>query len=86
MSDHVNPIAELVGSSSKRTNDAIQNAVTCGGKALRNVDRFEIVETRCQFRDGKVADYQLPVGLNIAVSGWATDRRRRDAGAHRLED
>ena len=82
MSDDVNPTAELAGSFSKSINDAIQNAVICVGETLRNLDRFEIIERRCQIRDGEVAYYE--VGLNIAVSSCATDRRRRGPGAHRL--
>lgn len=62
MSDHVYKIAELVGSSSKSIDHAIQNAVTRASKTLRNLDWFEVVATRGQIQDSKVAHFQVTPG------------------------
>ncbi len=67
MADHVYKIVELVGSSSKNIEDAIENAVTRAGKTLNNLDWFEVVDTRGHIDGGKVAHYQvtLKVGFRL---------------------
>jgi flavin-binding protein dodecin len=46
MKDHVYKILELVGSSEKSIEDAIQNAVTRASKTIRDMKWFEVVQTR----------------------------------------
>ena len=58
MPDHVYRIIEVAGSSENSIEDAIQNAVTRASRTLRQVGWFEVVETRSNVEDGKVA--QLP--------------------------
>jgi flavin-binding protein dodecin len=67
MSDNVYKVVELVGSSSKNIEDAIENAITRAGKTLSNLDWFEVVDTRGHIDDGKVAHYQviLKVGFRL---------------------
>lgn len=67
MHDHVYKIIELVGSSTKSTDDAIQNAVERASQTLTHLDWFEVVETRGHIDDGKVAHYQvvLKVGFRL---------------------
>lgn len=67
MGDHVYKIVELVGSSSKNMEDAIENAVARANKTLSNLDWFEVVNTRGHIEDGKVAHYQvtLKVGFRL---------------------
>ena len=67
MSDHVYKIIELVGSSTKGTDDAIQSAIARAAKTLKNLDWFEVVETRGQLKDGKILHYQvkLQVGFRL---------------------
>ncbi|MGD8576852.1 MAG: dodecin family protein, partial [Thiohalophilus sp.] len=45
MSDHVYKVIELVGSSSKSSDDAIQQAIDKANKSLHNLDWFEVAET-----------------------------------------
>ena len=61
MSDHTYKIIELVGSSSKGSDEAINNAIERANKTLRNMDWFEVVETRGHLQDGKVAHYQVKI-------------------------
>ena len=67
MGDHVYKIVELVGSSSKNMEDAIENAVARANKTLSNLDWFEVVDTRGHIDSGKVAHYQvtLKVGFRL---------------------
>jgi hypothetical protein len=71
MSNHVYKLVELVGSSTVGTDDAIQQAISTAAKTLRHIDWFEVVETRGQVANGKVAHYQvtLKVGFRLAENG-----------------
>ncbi|MGD8559730.1 MAG: dodecin family protein [Gammaproteobacteria bacterium] len=71
MSDHVYKVIELVGSSAKSTDDAIENAVSRASETLEHLDWFEVVETRGHIDDGKVAHYQvvLKVGFRLESKG-----------------
>ncbi len=59
MANHVYKMIELVGSSSTGIDDAIRNAVETAGKTLRHLDWFEVVETRGQISNGKIAHWQV---------------------------
>ncbi|MDR9435633.1 MAG: dodecin family protein [Thiohalophilus sp.] len=67
MSDNVYKIIELVGSSSKSSDNAIENAIAKAGKSLHNLDWFEVVETRGHVVEGKIGHYQvkLKVGFRL---------------------
>ena len=47
--------------------DAIQNAIARAAKTLKNLDWFEVVETRGHLKDGKILHYQvkLQVGFRL---------------------
>ena len=64
---HVYKKIELVGSSTKSSDDAIEQAIARASQTLRNLDWFEVVETRGHIKDGKVAHWQvtLRVGLRL---------------------
>ena len=67
MTGHVYKILELVGSSPAGTDEAIQQALATASKTVRNIDWFEVIETRGHVKDGKVAHYQvsLKVGFRL---------------------
>ena len=67
MSDHVYKVVEIVGSSPKSVDDAIQNAIGKASTTLRNMGWFEVLETRGHIEDGKIAHYQvtLKVGFRL---------------------
>jgi dodecin len=52
MKDHVYKILELVGSSEKSIEDAIQNAITRASKTIREMKWFEVVQTRGHIENG----------------------------------
>ncbi|HRP25265.1 MAG TPA: dodecin family protein [Thauera sp.] len=70
MSSHVYKMIELVGSSPKGTDDAIQNAIETAAQSIRHIDWFEVLETRGHVVDGKVAHFQvtLKVGFRLETS------------------
>lgn len=71
MSDNVYKQVELIGSSSKSIEDAIQNAIRTASETIRHIRWFEVTETRGHVEDGRVAHYQvaLKVGFTIEAKG-----------------
>lgn len=67
MSNHVYKMIELVGSSSESTDAAIRNAIARAEKTVRNLDWFEVLETRGHIDNGRVAHFQvrLRVGFRL---------------------
>jgi flavin-binding protein dodecin len=68
MDDHIYRVIQIVGSSDKSVDDAIQRAVARASQTLRNLRWFEVVETRGHIEAGKVQHYQvtLKIGFTIA--------------------
>ncbi|NKS98479.1 hypothetical protein GS498_17675 [Rhodococcus hoagii] len=58
---------EIVGSSSKGVDDAIANAVGRANATMRNLEWFEVVETRGHIEDGAVAHTQVTLKVGF---GW----------------
>ena len=69
MSDHrTYKKIEIVGTSKLSIEDAIQNALAECAKSVRNMDWFEVVETRGHIADGKVAHYQVELKIGFRIS------------------
>lgn len=67
MSNHTYKLIELVGSSTSSTDDAIHNAISRASKTLRNMDWFEVSETRGHLANGKVAHFQVKLKVGIRL-------------------
>lgn len=67
MTDHVYKTIELVGSSTQSCDAAIRNAIVRAGKTMRNLEWFEVVETRGQIADGKIAHYQVKLKIGFRL-------------------
>ena len=67
MPEHVYRIIEVAGSSETSIDDAIRNAVGRAARTLRQVGWFEVIQTRGDVADGKVAHFQviLKVGFTL---------------------
>jgi flavin-binding protein dodecin len=67
MNDHVYKYIELTGSSTKSCDDAIRCAIERASKTLRNLNWFEVTETRGHIENGTVAHWQvtLKVGMRL---------------------
>ena len=66
-SDHTYKVIELVGSSSEGLQQAIENAVSRASQSLQGLDWFEMKEIRGSIQDGKVAWYQVKLGIGFRV-------------------
>ncbi len=62
-SDHTYKVIELVGSSAEGLQQAIENAVSRASQSLQGLDWFEMKEIRGSIQDGKVAWYQVKLGI-----------------------
>jgi len=77
MKDHVYKILELVGSSEKSIEDAIQNALTLASKTIRDMKWFEVVQTRGHevvqtrghIEKGAVGHYQVTLRVGFTLEG-----------------
>jgi dodecin len=67
MSEHIYKVIELVGSSTSSSDDAIRNALARADTTLKNLDWFQVVETRGHLVDGKIGHFQvtLKVGFRL---------------------
>ena len=65
--DHIYKILELVGSSEKSIEDAIQNAISRASKTIREMKWFEVLETRGHIEGGKVAHYQVTLRVGFTL-------------------
>ena len=70
MSDHhVYKKVEVVGSSRTSIDDAINNAIAECSKSIKNVEWFEVVETRGHVDGGKVGHYQVVLKVGFRIEG-----------------
>ena len=67
MSNHVYKLLEVVGTSTAGTDDAIRNAIETAAKTVRNIDWFEVMETRGHVVNGKVAHFQVTVKIGFRL-------------------
>lgn len=65
MSDHIYKKLELVGSSTQSSDDAIRNAIETAGRRVKNVEWFEVLETRGHVENGTVAHFQVVVKVGF---------------------
>jgi dodecin len=67
MSHHVYKMIELTGSSPTSSDDAIQVAVARAAKTVRNMRWFDVISTRGEIEDGKVAHWQVTIKVGFTL-------------------
>jgi flavin-binding protein dodecin len=67
MPDHVYKTIELVGSSSKSIEDAVQKAVAKAGQTVRNLRWFQVLDTRGHIEGARVAHWQVTLKLGFTL-------------------
>jgi dodecin len=67
MSDHIYKTIELVGSSSKGVEDAVQRAVAKAAETVRNLRWFQVVDTRGHIEGGRIAHWQVTLKLGFTL-------------------
>ena len=69
MEDHVYRVIEVVGSSQRSIEDAINAAVERANATIRNLRWFEVVRTTGQIDNGKVKHFQVTVKVGFTMEG-----------------
>jgi len=67
MSNHVYKLLELTGSSAISIEEAVQNAISKAHESMRNIQWFNVTETRGHVVDGKVAHWQVTIKLGFTL-------------------
>src|SRR5205085_6796151 len=67
MSEHVYKILELTGSSTTSIEDAVQNAIRKAAKTVRNMQWFQVLETRGHIADGSVSHWQVTLKVGFTL-------------------
>jgi len=67
MSGGIYKYIEIVGTSSKSIEDAIEAAVAEASKSVRHIQWLEVKDTRGRIENGKVAEYQVTVRLGFKI-------------------
>lgn len=67
MPDKTYKLIELVGVSENSQDEAIQNAITRASQTLKNLDWFEVVETRGDIKDGGVHQFQVKIKIGFRL-------------------
>jgi flavin-binding protein dodecin len=67
MPDHVYKTIELVGSSTRGVEDAVQKAIAKAAETVRNLRWFEVSDTRGHIENGRVAHWQVTLKLGFTL-------------------
>jgi flavin-binding protein dodecin len=67
MTNHTYKLLELTGSSTTSIEEAVSNAIAKAGKTMRNMHWFQVMETRGQIADGKVAYWQVTLKIGFTL-------------------
>ncbi len=67
MADNIYSKTEIVGSSEKSVDDAIQGAIKRAGQTLRDISWFEVSEIRGHVENGEVGHYQVTLKVGFAL-------------------
>jgi dodecin len=67
MSNHVYKQIELVGSSTVGIEDAVSKAVAKAAETVRNIQWFEVIETRGHVENGKIAHWQVALRIGFTL-------------------
>ena len=67
MPEHIYKLLELTGSSTIGIEDAVQKAIAKAHETVRNIQWFEVTETRGQVSDGKIAHWQVSLKLGFTL-------------------
>jgi flavin-binding protein dodecin len=65
--EHIYKIIELVGSSDKSIEDAIQGAIARASATVKHLRWFEVLETRGHVENGAVKHYQVSLKVGFTI-------------------
>jgi len=67
MSEHVYKQIELVGSSSRSSDDAVARAIARASETLRHIEWFQVTDVRGHVEDGRIAHWQVCVRIGMRL-------------------
>jgi len=67
MKDHTYKLIELVGTSSSGIEDAVNNALQRAGQTVNNMRWFQVMETRGEGDQNKVAHWQVTLKIGFTI-------------------
>lgn len=67
MTDHVYKMTELVGTSPKSIEDAVQNALARAKKTVRNMRWLEVTQIRGHLEDGDLEHWQVIMKIGFTL-------------------
>lgn len=62
-------VIELIASSEKSIEDAMQIAVTEASKTIHNIDSIYVKDIKAHVKDGKITSYGVICNLSFRVNG-----------------
>ena len=68
MDEHIYKKIEIVGTSEKSSDDAIENALKKASKSIQNLRWFEVIDTRGNINDGKVDKWQVTIKVGFTMN------------------
>ena len=69
MTEHVYKTIELVGSSTRGVEDAVEKAIAKASETVRNLRWFQVLETRGHIEGGRVAHWQVTIKIGFTLEG-----------------
>ncbi len=60
-------VIEIIASSEKSIEDAIQNGVTVVSKTIRNIDSVYVKDIKAHVKDGKISSYGVICNISFRV-------------------
>jgi len=69
MTEHVYKTIELVGSSTRGVEDAVEKAIAKASETVRNLRWFQVVDTRGHIEGGRVAHWQVTIKIGFTLEG-----------------
>jgi len=69
VSNHVYKMIELTGSSPVSIEEAVATAIAKASETIRNLQWFEVTDTRGHIVDGKVAHWQVTLKIGFTLEG-----------------
>jgi len=68
MEDHTYKKIEIVGTSNKSSDDAVQNALNRASKSVEHLRWFEVVETRGSIKNGTIERWQVTLKIGFTMN------------------
>jgi dodecin len=65
--DHIYRVIEIVGTSPKSVEEAIQAAISRASQTIRHLRWFEVVKTSGHIEDGKIGHFQVTLKVGFTM-------------------